>query len=83
MANGLPIDLETFEKLPPSEQTVAIFKTLLYMNNSGYECGTDREKRLAACEQRFKIIENRKWKDRGLTGSMGLIGGFIASLFKG
>jgi hypothetical protein len=82
MTNGLPIDLETFESLPERQQNAAIFKMLIYMQSSGYECHDDRERRLHRCEKRFEAIENRKWTDRSLTGGMGLIGGFLASLFK-
>ena len=33
-------------------------------------------------EKRFKALENRKWKDKGIAGGAGIIGGFIASFFK-
>ena len=84
MANGLPISKETFHALhSPEAKLDALFEVLVHMNSSGYECEEDREKRLTKCEERFQKIETRKWKDRGFSGSMGLIGGFIASLFKG
>lgn len=82
MANGLPISLDSFRKLPPEEQTTEIFKTLLYMHTSGYECEEDRDKRLSICEARFRVIEKRKWGDRGLSGIAGGITGFLAGLWK-
>ena len=83
MANGLPIDIETFRNLKSEDAKLdALFDVLAHMASSGYECETDREERLKTCEQRFRTIEGRKWTDRGLSGSMGLIGGFLASLFK-
>lgn len=84
MANGLPIDIETFRNLKSSDAKLdALFDVLSHMASSGYECEDDREKRLQTCEQRFKALESRKWTERGFSGSMGLIGGFLASLFKG
>jgi hypothetical protein len=35
------------------------------------------------CHSRFKKVENRKLTDKGFAGAMGLIGGFIAGMFKG
>lgn len=84
MANGLPIDIDTFRNLKSSDAKLdALFDVLAHMASSGYECGSDRERRLQNCEKRFLSLENRKWTDRGFSGSMGLIGGFLASLFKG
>jgi hypothetical protein len=83
MANGLPIDLETFETLPEKQQNVAIFKTLIYMMSSGFEPEQDRENRRRSCEKRFKALEKRRNIDRGLSAGTGFIGGFVAAIAKG
>lgn len=83
MPNGLPIDINTFRKLGSSEDKLdALFDVLVCMHASGYECESDRERRIANCERRFKKVEAKEWKDRGFAGGMGLIGGFIASFLK-
>jgi len=83
MANGLPIDLETFETLPERQQNVAIFKTLIYIINSGFECEEEREKKRGDCEKRFEALEKNKNKDKGYAAGAGLIGGFLAWMMKG
>lgn len=84
MANGLPIDIETFRNLKSSDAKLdALFDVLAHMNSSGYECESDREERLKTCEDRFKALEKGEWRDRGFAGGMGLIGGFLAGFFKG
>jgi len=35
---------------------------------------------LIKCEERFKRLENRKWKDRGVASGSGTIGGAAISL---
>lgn len=83
MASGLPISKETFHALQsPEAKLDALFEVLVHMNSSGYECEEDREKRLSKCEERFVKLEKRKWSDRGLSGAMGAVTGFLAGLLK-
>lgn len=83
MANGLPIDLETFRKLrSPDDKLDALFDVLVYMHSAGYECEEDREARLSTCEKRFTALENRKKFDTGLAGGSGLVGGAIVWFVK-
>ena len=83
MANGLPIDIETFRRLNTTDAKLdALFDVLIYMHSAGYECETDREKRLTHCEQRFKALENRKQFDTGMAGFMGLVGGAMVWFVK-
>lgn len=83
MANGLPVDIDTFRKLESADAKLdALFDVLTHMHSSGFECAADRERHRMDCDRRFSAIESRKWNDRGLSGGMGLIGGFLASLFK-
>lgn len=82
MPNGLPIDIETFEELPPDKQSVAIYKALVHMLNSGFECAAEREEYRKSCSQRIAALEKRNLRDKSFAGGAGLIGGFLASLFK-
>ena len=36
----------------------------------------------AMCDKRFKILEDRKFKDTAIAGTLGFVGGFIAVLGK-
>lgn len=81
MANGLPIDIETFRNLKsPEAKMDALFDVLVYMNASGYECATERKTRLEICDTRITKLENRKKFDTGVSGGMGLFGGALAWL---
>lgn len=81
MANGLPIDIDTFRNLNSEDAKLdALFDVLVCMHQAGYECAPDREKRLTACESRFKQLEHRKWLDRGVAGVGGVIGGILSAL---
>jgi hypothetical protein len=83
MANGLPIDLETFRKLQSQDAKLdALFDVLVFMHSAGYECEEDREARLSTCEKRFAALETRKKFDTGLAGGTGLIGGAIVWFIK-
>lgn len=83
MANGLPVDIETFRKLASADAKLdALFDVLVYMHGAGYECETDRETRLKRCEQRFQAIENRKKWDTTISAFFGLIGGSIVWITK-
>lgn len=33
-----------------------------------------------ACEDRFKKLENRKWRDKGIASASGFLGGFLAMI---
>jgi hypothetical protein len=83
MANGLPIDIETFRRLQSQDAKLdALFDVLVYMHSAGYECEDDREKRLKSCEKRFTELEKRKTFDTGLAGGTGIIGGAIVWFIK-
>ena len=70
MANGLPIDKETFHQLKsPEAKMDALFDYLVHMTT-------------VQCERRFKTIEDRKWRDRSFSGAMGAVTGFLAGLLK-
>lgn len=78
--NGIPIDLEVFAKLNADDRTLAIAKMLVYMSNSGYECAEDRHQFRDACQKRIKALEDRKLKDSGRSGILGLFGGSLVML---
>ena len=77
MPNGIEIDETDFEKLDHALQMRAIFKAIVVINNN-------ISKQPKICEEQFKIkaLHNRKWKDKGIAGVAGLIGGFLAGLSK-
>ncbi len=84
MANGLPIDIETFRNLKSSDAKLdALFDVLAHMAGAGFECSMEREAFRKICQGRITKLEQRHWKDKGFASGMGLIGGFLASLFKG
>lgn len=83
MANGLPVDIETFRKLASTDAKLdALFDVLVFMHGAGYECESDREVRLRNCEQRFKVLEDRKKWDTTVSGFMGLVGGSVVWIIK-
>ena len=94
MPNGLPIDLEQFKDLNTTESKLeAIFKVLVHMNSSGFECEDDRvEKakdlskeqrmRFIGCEQRFLKLEARRNFDTTFSGIMGIVGGAVIWVIK-
>ena len=73
MNNGIRINKETFMRLEPDEKLGAIFDTLVSIHG---QC-ICREKN---CEVRFKRIENRKIRDKGIAATAGFIGGFVAHI---
>lgn len=83
MANGLPVDIETFRKLASTDAKLdALFDVLVFMHGAGYECESDREVRLRHCEQRFKVLEDRKKWDTSIAGFAGFAGGAAVWIMK-
>jgi len=84
MANGLPIDLETFEALPERQQNIAIYKVLVYMVQSDFESAPDREEKRKSCEARFQVLEQdnqNPLKKYGLVTGAGGVGAGILVIF--
>lgn len=75
MANGIRISKETFGQLDSETKLDAIFDVLVSIHS---QCTC----RMDTCEKRFKQIENRKLRDKGIAGTAGLVGGFIAQIFQ-
>jgi hypothetical protein len=75
MSNGIKVDEETFAKMDHEDQIKSIFHAIIKTN----ENITNQK---LECEPRFKCLENRKWRDKGIAGGAGLIGGFIAAMGK-
>jgi hypothetical protein len=71
MSNGITINKETFRQLDTDTKLDSIFDVLVNIHE---ECKC----RFGTCEVRFKRLENRKIKDKGLAATAGLVGGFLA-----
>ena len=83
MANGLPIDIDTFRNLKTTEAKLdALFDVLCCMYGAGYEGAADRGLRLQKCEHRFAVLESRKRMDTTVATGAGLLGGAIVWLIK-
>ena len=75
MSNGIKVDEETFSKMDHDDQIKSIFHAIVTTN-------ANVTKQKLECEPRFKLLENRKWKDKGIAGGTGLVGGFLAVIAK-
>lgn len=74
--NGLNVSKDVFKTMQPDEKLEVIFDNVSEIRKC-QKC------QINECEERFKNIENRKWKDKGVAGIAGLIGGFAAQIAKG
>ena len=75
MSDGIEVDEKGFEGLNHDDQIRAIFQAIVATNQN-----ITNQK--LECEPRFKCLENRKWRDKGIAGGAGLVGGFIAAIGK-
>ncbi|KKM03078.1 hypothetical protein LCGC14_1778010 [marine sediment metagenome] len=75
MANGIKIDKDAFKEGDAPFQRSALFDGIKNMNDT-------LTVHIEKDDKRMKKLENRKLQDKGFAGAMGLIGGFIAGLFK-
>jgi hypothetical protein len=83
MANGLPINHDTFKNLKSLESKIdALFDVLVFMNSAGYESEADRKEKRSKCNERFQKLEKSKHYDKIIAGGTGFIGGFAAFLSK-
>ena len=70
MANGLPINLDTFKRIEsPEAKMDALFEVLVYLSTE-------------KCEKRFSSIEKRNRIDTTISGLMGLVGGIAYNVGK-
>ena len=69
--DGIQINKATFQQLDTETKLDAIFDVLTAIHN---QCVC----RANTCEVRFKRVENRKIRDKGIAATAGLVGGFIA-----
>lgn len=78
MAQGLPIDINTFRDLKsPKAKLDALFDVLVFMHSAEYECKVDRNANRMICAERFKHLESRKNWDTTLSGATGMVGGAL------
>ena len=73
--NGIKVDEETFAKMDHDDQIKSIFHAIVKTNENV-------STQIKLCEPRFKCLEKRKWRDKGIAGAAGLVGGYIAVVTK-
>jgi len=78
MSNG-PYNRETFMNAQDKTQKGMLFDMLESIDDRLSQVCRFRKD---ICEPRFKVLENRKWKDKGVAGAAGLIGGFLVGYLK-
>ena len=71
MPNGIKVDEETFAKMDHDDQIKSIFHAIVTTNQNVTNQSLE-------CEPRFKCLEKRKWKDKGIAAGSGLFGGYLA-----
>lgn len=69
MTNG--IEKDTFQGMQTEAKLNVLFDYVREIRDKP-EC------QIGKCEPRLKKLEDRKWKDRGISSASGLFGGFIA-----
>ena len=75
MSADMEVTVEQFKHLSREDQMAMLFQTLKQRN-----CET--KERIEKCELRFQKLANGKRIDKGIAGTFGIVGGFIAGLFR-
>jgi len=71
----ISVSRETFENYDTEGKLNTLFDCICSINDNQCE-------QVDKCEPRIKALENRRFKDKGFAGLMGLMGGFAAGLVK-
>lgn len=79
---GLPIGPDEFDDLPLETKLSAIFKTLVYMHDAGYESASTRESFRAGCQARIAALEKSDIRTKGISGITGAITGFVTAFLQ-
>ena len=69
------ISKESFEKCDTNPKLDILFDLIKDI----YDLQAENPK---ACDKRFVVLENRKLRDTAASGMFGLLGGFLAVIFK-
>ena len=87
MGNGTHITKETLLAAARSNDQETLWGLLYDMFDGLYEQDRSHcancQAQVAACNERFGRLENRRLMDRASASGMGLLGGFVAYLFHG
>ena len=71
----ITVSRETFEQYSSDAKLDTLFDICISINDNQCE-------QVEKCEPRIKVLENRKFKDRGFAGMMGIIGGIIGGFIR-
>jgi len=86
MANTHGIRKETYVNADDKTQAALTFDMLDNISNSINNLNTRFETQVCSCTEKIssidKKVDKRKLTDKGFAGMSGIIGGFIAGLFK-
>lgn len=80
MSDG--ISRETFDKADTDTKLGIIFDQNKDLKSTLESSKVEHKAHKVGCDTRFSKLEKRKKIDTGLASGAGLVGGFIASLFK-
>ena len=77
MSNGMPSWKEWNEEMKPEQREYELHKILSQLQK---HLSTQCPARIEVCDVRFKVLEKRKWLDRGAAIAGGFVSGLLGAL---